>query len=109
MSHQPEPRWLQDEIVAHLSIPEGSKIPDPSTGLSSPAEYDRYFGIRRDNPGLLDWSRTCIKIYDAQLDDLNRTTLTAEERCEILKGMVLVQRLTLEKWIIALESARHDI
>jgi hypothetical protein len=106
MSHQTEARRLQEELIAHLSIPEGSKIPDPSTGLSTPAEYDRYFGLCRDNPGLVDWSRMCVAIYEAQLDDLNTTTLKPEEKCEILKGIVLVQRLTIEKWIKAVEAAQ---
>ena len=82
-----------------LSIPLGSRVPDPSTALATASEYDLYFQIERDNPGLLEWTRTCISIFDAQLKGLHGTSLTAHEKCHILEGILVVQRTTLERWV----------
>jgi hypothetical protein len=103
---------VRHEFLQRLSISFGSKIPDPSTGLSTPGEYDLYFQIERNNPGLLEWSRSCIAVSDAQPSELSRTSLTEREQCQILKGMLIVHRSTLGKWVNAGEavkgSAVHD-
>lgn len=97
------------DLLQSLSIPAGSKVPDPGTGLSTPEEYDFYFRILRDSPGLLEWSRACLTIYDAQLQDLERTSLTLEEKLKIVQGILLVQRVTLEKWVKVGELIRRGI
>lgn len=99
MSDKDEDPSLNAEVILPLSIPADSKIPDPLTGVSSPDEYDLYFRILRNNPGLLEWSRTCLDIYDLQLKDLDQTSLTVEEKVQILEGILLIQRFTLEKWV----------
>lgn len=91
--------FSDNSLIAPLSIPDESRVPDPTTGRSTPEEYDLYFRILRDNPGLLEWSRACISIFDTQLHDLDQTSLTVEEKLEILQGILLVQRVTLEKWV----------
>lgn len=98
-----------ENLFSTISLPAGSKVPDPSTGLSTSEEYDLYFCILRDNPGLLEWSRMCLSVYDAQLKDLDQTSLTADEKVEILKGILLVQRVTLEKWVKTGESLRKEV
>ena len=86
-------------LVSPLSIPEGSKVPDPKTGVSGPEEYDLYFRILRDNRGLLAWSESCLRIGGALLDDLRDADLSAEDKLRILEGLVSVQRVTLERWV----------
>jgi hypothetical protein len=108
MSGQKNDGSPSDALIAPLTIPAESKVPDPDTGLSTPDEYDLYFRILRDHPGLLQWSRACLSVHDAQLEDLDRTSLTAEEKCHVLRGMLLIQRTTLEKWVKALETHHGD-
>lgn len=86
-------------LIAPLSLPPESKIPDPASGSSTAAEYDMYFRIVRDNPGLLNWSRTCLEIYRAQIEDLDKTSLSPEEKYRLLKGLTAVYGITLEKWV----------
>lgn len=90
---------LWEHLIETLSIPESSKIPDPADGRSTKAEYDRYFRLVRDNPDLLRWSRTCLDLFGRQLADLSTSTLDWQERSQILEGMLLIQRITLEKWV----------
>lgn len=86
------------ELISAISIPESSRIPD-GHGRSTPAEYDLYFRILRENSGLVDWSRTCVSTLDAQLDDLENSSLSEEEKNLILQGMIQVISTTLQKWI----------
>lgn len=92
-------------LVSPISIPPESRIPDPTSGSSTKEEYDLYFRIRRDNSGLVAWSQTCLDVQRRLLEDLQQTSLAAEDRCEILHGILVVQSLTLEKWITAGEEA----
>lgn len=94
--------------MATLSIPEGSKVPDPVDGRSTSPEYDRYFRIVRDNPGLLQWSRTCLDLLGIQLADLSASNLDWKEKSQILEGMLLIQRITLEKWVLLGEARQEE-
>lgn len=96
---------LDHGLVLPLAIPPDSLVPDPVTGLSNPAEYDLYFRMARENPGLLAWSRSCLRIDVELLDDLQRTGLSAEDRCQILQGLLTVHRVTLERWVALAETA----
>ena len=100
-----EDEALDYGLVAPLALPPDSKVPDPSTGGSTDAEYDLYFRIVRNDPGLLEWSRTCARIDRELLEDLERTSLAAEEKYRILQGLVSVYGVTLERWVAAAESA----
>lgn len=92
-------------LVAPLALPPDSHVPDPATGASTSAEYDRYFRIVRDDPGLLPWTRTCLRINGELIEDLQATELPAEDRCRILRGLLTVQQVTLERWVAAGETA----
>ena len=92
-------------LVAPLGLPPESKAPDPKTGLSTEEEYDRYFRIVRDDPGLLGWSRTCTRIEGELMEDLERTSLTPEDKVRILQGLLAVYRVTLERWVAAGDAA----
>lgn len=107
MKEQPRRADL-GELVEELSIPEGSKVPDPARGRSTPEEYDAFFRLVRGQPSLLKWSRSCVKVLAEQLDDLEAASLTAEQKCRILEGMLLVQRVTLERWVELGERATGD-
>ncbi len=92
-------------LVAPLSIPADSLVPDPDTGASTSAEYDLYFRIVRDNPGLLPWTRTCLRVNGELLEDLQHTGLPVEDKYQILHGLLAVQRVTLERWVAAGDDA----
>lgn len=97
-----------ERLMATLSIPESSKVPDPADGRSTMPEYDRYFRIVRDNPDLVKWSRTCIDLLGIQLADLSTSTLDWQEKSRILEGMLLIQRITLEKWVKLCEAGKEE-
>jgi hypothetical protein len=92
-------------LISPLAIPPESKVPDPETGASNEAEYDLYFRITRDDPTLLGWSRTCLRVADELRADLDRTSLSAEDKYRIMEGLLTVHRVTLERWVAAAEEA----
>jgi hypothetical protein len=92
-------------LVSPLGIPPESKVPDPKTGSSTGEEYDAYFRIVRDDPSLLGWSRTCTRIDGELMEDLERTSLSADEKVHVLQGLLAVYRVTLERWVAAGEAA----
>jgi hypothetical protein len=87
-------------LITPISIPEDGKIPDAAVGTSSRDEYDRYFRLVREQPELVTWSRSCLDVQRRLLDDLWSTGLSAEERCDILAGCLVVLLSTLEKWLV---------
>lgn len=92
-------------LISPLAIPPDSKVPDPATGTSTGTEYDLYFRIVRDDPSLVGWSRTCLRIDQELRSDLDRTGLSAEEKYRIVEGLLAVHRVTLERWVAAAEAA----
>lgn len=92
-------------LISPLAIPPDSKVPDPATGTSTGTEYDLYFRIIRDDPSLVGWSRTCLRIDHELRSDLDRTDLSAEEKYRIVEGLLAVHRVTLERWVAAAEAA----
>jgi hypothetical protein len=96
---------LDHGLVSPLALPPDSKVPDPATGGSTADEYDLYFRIVRDDPGLLEWSRTCARVDRELLEDLDRTSLSAEQKYRILQGLVTVYGVTLERWVTAADAA----
>ena len=85
-----------------------SKIPELNVTLATQEDYDRYFNIRRQNSGLVEWTQSCLDIHDIQLDDLDKTCLTDCEKMLVLQGMLLVQRGTLQKWVTACEALHQN-
>ena len=92
-------------LISPLGLPPESKVPDPKTGSSTDAEYDLYFRIVRDDPSLLGWSRTCTRVEGEVLEDLERTSLSPEEKYRVIQGLLSVYRVTLERWVAAGEEA----
>jgi hypothetical protein len=92
-------------LVSPLALPPDSKVPDPETGGSDAAEYDLYFRIVRDDPSLLEWSRTCVRINHELLEDLEGTSLSVEEKYRVVQGLVTVYGVTLERWVAAGDAA----
>lgn len=81
--------------VDAITLPADGKMPGDA-GASSRSEYDRYFRLER-RPGLEPWSRTCLSVQKAVLRDLERSRLSAEDRCAILAGCVTVLHSTVER------------
>jgi hypothetical protein len=92
-------------LISPLALPPDSKVPDADTGGSNDAEYDLYFRIVRDDPGLLEWSRTCVRVDGKLLEDLEGTSLSPEDKYRILQGLVTVYGVTLERWVAAGDAA----
>lgn len=97
-----------ERLITTLSLPEGSRVPDPADGKATSTEFDRYFRIVRDNPDLLKWSRTCLDLLGIQLADLSTSTLDWEQKSRILEGMLVIQRVTLEKWVQLAEARKKE-
>jgi hypothetical protein len=104
-AEQPE---LDHGLIEPLAIPPDSLVPDPATGTTNEAEYDLYFRVIRADPGLLAWTRSCLRIDGELLEDLHRTGLSAEDRCDILQGLLAVHRVTLERWVTVGEAVEAD-
>jgi hypothetical protein len=104
-AEQPE---LDHGLIEPLAIPPDSLVPDPATGTSNETEYDLYFRVIREDPGLLAWTRSCLRIDGELLEDLHRTGLSAEDRCDILQGLLTVHRVTLERWVTVGEAVEAD-
>lgn len=91
-----------------LSVPHDSRIPDPPTRRSSPDDYDLYFGLTREDADLLEWSRSCLAIMDAQRSSVIESSMPPDDKISILHGMSLVLELVLEKWLEGAASHGRD-
>ena len=65
------------------------------------AEYDRHFGLDRGDPDLAEWSRSCLRVLEAQREDMHASSLAVEEKLRITEGMCIVFELVLERWVEA--------
>ena len=92
-----------------ITLPTDSKIPKLENLLANADAYDEYFNIVRDTSGLIQWSRSCLSLHDVQLEDIEISNLTSEEKVNVLQGMLLVQRMTISKWIDGIESLTKDL
>jgi hypothetical protein len=92
-------------LVAPLAVPPDSRVPEGLADGSSPEEYDRYFRILRDRPGLPEWTRHCLRVEAELVADLDRSSLPREERGRVLEGLLAIYRVTLERWVDAAETA----
>lgn len=94
-------------LISPLAIPPESRVPEGLTPGSSPEEYDRYFRILRDHPGLLGWTRDCLRVDAELLADLERSNLPIEDRYRVLTGLLAIHRVTLQRWLAAGEAAQR--
>ncbi|MBO0832206.1 MAG: hypothetical protein J2P29_09580, partial [Actinobacteria bacterium] len=92
-------------LIEPISLPADGQIPDAVTGSSSPPEYDRYFRLTRERPDLAAWSRSCLLVQRRVLEDLGTTSLSAEDRCDILAGCLVTLQATLERWLALPDDA----
>lgn len=88
-------------LVDAVSLPAEGRVPDPVTGAATGAEYDRYFRIIRADGDLEAWTRSCVAATGALLDDMPNGGLHDGERADLLHGIVLVLRSTLNRWLTA--------
>jgi hypothetical protein len=95
-------------LIRPIGLPEDSKVPDPTSGVSTSEEYDIYFRIVRENPDLLAWTRTCLDIQKAQIEELDHTSFSQEEKYELLRGLTVVYGITLERWARIGEALKRD-
>jgi hypothetical protein len=95
-------------LITPITLPADGRLPDAATGVSSQAEYDSYFRLIRDRPGLVAWSRSCLDVQRRVLADLDLTELSAEDRCHILAGSLVVLHATLERWVTMMYRAKGE-
>jgi hypothetical protein len=84
-------------LIAPLSLPRDGKIPD--AGVCGREEYEKYFRLLREDQELAQWSLSCLSVQRRVLSDLDATDLSAEDRCHIMAGCLMVMHCTLEKWL----------
>jgi hypothetical protein len=92
-------------LISPLAVPPESRVPEGLPEGSGPAEYDRYFRILRSHPGLVGWTRDCLRVEAELVADLERSGLPAEDRYRVLVGLLGIHRVTLERWLAAVETA----
>lgn len=81
-----------------LRLPPDSRIPDPSPGSALPRDYDHYFSIDRQPTDLSEWTASCLSLEKDLLSDLHATDLSERDQNQILVGLVIIYRATLERW-----------
>jgi hypothetical protein len=96
-------------LITPITLPADGRMPDAATGVSSPAEYDGYFRLIRERSGLEAWSRSCLDVQRRIIADLDRTELSAEDRCDILAGCLVVLHTTLERWVGTDRVRRQEV
>lgn len=96
-------------LIAPITLPVDGRMPDSATGVSSKAEYDGYFRLIREDPDLEAWSRSCLDVQRTVLADLDQTELSAEDRCDILQGCLVVLHATLERWVTTDGLQRREV
>jgi len=96
-------------LITPITLPVDGRMPDAATGVSSKAEYDDYFRLIREDPDLEAWSRSCLDVQRRVLADLDLTELSAEDRCDILAGCLVVLHATLERWVGADELQSREV
>jgi hypothetical protein len=92
-------------LISPLAMSPDSRVPEGLTEGSSADEYDRYFRIIREHPGLLQWTRNCLDVEARVRDDLDHSGLSAEDRGRVLEGLLDIHRVTLERWLAAGQAA----
>lgn len=86
-------------LIQPLAIPGDSKVPDDIHGFSTATEYDLYFRLMRSSPDLIEWSKTCLSLYENQAKDLDETSLDDQDKYHIVKGWLVIFQITLERWL----------
>lgn len=99
MPDEPERSLLDRGLVEAISLPADSRIPDPDTGQSTESEYDSYFRISRRAVSLQEWSATCLQVQREVLGDLEGTDLTADDREHLLRGFLVLNAVTMQRWM----------
>jgi hypothetical protein len=88
-------------LITPIAVPARHRVPDATTGLSTSAEYDRYFRLVRADVGLVEWTRSCLDVNQALTDELQSTNLSGADKLEMVTGLVAVLDLTLSRWLAA--------
>ena len=100
---------VDSRLVAAISLPDDARIPGVHDGRATSEEYDRYFRIVRNDPDLPEWTRTCVDTLDAQLADLELASLSGEQKCQILGGILLIFQATLRRWLASGEALGDEV
>jgi hypothetical protein len=95
-------------LVSPLGLPVDARLPERMLAGSDSREYDLYFRITRDNPGLESWTRDCLRVQAEIVADLERSSLPADVRCDVLRGLLSIQGATLERWVTAVAAAAGE-
>ena len=91
-------------LIKPITIHPDSKVPYSLSAVSTDEEYDLYFRLQRNALDLLEWSKSCIDIYENHIKDLEESNLTDREKYEIIKGWGNIFQIALENWIKSCEK-----
>lgn len=101
-------KTLDYSHIEQLTIHEGSKVPNFLIEGCTKEEYDFYFHLKRDSSDLLVWSKSCIQLYEKQIQDLDQTSLSEIDKYQILKGWLYTFQVTLENWVKVCERNQEE-
>ena len=92
-----------------IPIPPDSRIPRLNDDAASCADHDRYFDLRRDRVGLIQWTQGCLSLERELLADLEASGLTDADQNNILVGILILYRTTLERWMHPSRIDKHSV
>lgn len=74
-------------LIAPLSLPRDGRAPGE---VSGPEEYDAFFRIEHDGVSHVDWASQVLAVTRVVADDLDASSLSAEDRTDLLDGLTLL-------------------
>jgi predicted RNA-binding protein with PUA-like domain len=89
-----------------LALPRDSTIPSAASPQSTESDYDEYFGIERADPQLAEWSHVSVSVTMELLKDLEDSRLSANDKLDIAKGLLIMDAITIERWASAADGGR---
>lgn len=104
-----EPALPDFGLVATISLPPESLLPDPATGASGTEEYG-HFRIGRAPADLQEWSLTCVDVTQKALDDLrdNGSELDESDEKDLPKGFLVRTQAALTRWTTAVSGTGQE-
>ncbi|SDX70099.1 hypothetical protein SAMN05421504_103533 [Amycolatopsis xylanica] len=86
-------------LIQSISLPSDGKIPGALTSIAGQEHYDAYFRLVRQRPDLATWTQSCLDVQRDVLVDLERSSLSDEDKVAILAGCVVTLHSTLAEWV----------
>ncbi|MFI8178829.1 hypothetical protein ACIF6H_36970 [Streptomyces microflavus] len=97
----------RDPGDAHLGKAE---LPEDLRAPQHPdySDYEQYFQIVRTRSNIVSWTRTCLRVQGAVLEDLADSDLDENDRIRLLAGLALLNRSALAAWTSPADTSSPD-